>query len=303
MAGPRLRGDKRWLVGGAVEVWMECRIRDLDVYCDVRGEGAPVVMVHGMGVDHRVMTGCMEPVFEARDEAWKRIYFDLPGMGRTQGADWIACSDDMVDLILSLIDQVIPGEPFLIAGESYGGYLVEAIVRQRPEDVDGVLLICPLVEPDDARRDLPESSILRSDGALADALEDGEREMFDLFVVDQTKGNWIRFRDEILAGFEAGDQAFTGKIRTDPEAYALSYALDDPEQPFDKPSLILTGRQDCLVGYRDTLSLLDRYTRGTFAVLDRAGHAMQIEQDRLFDALVHEWLDRVLGDRGAGAVE
>jgi hypothetical protein len=28
-------------------------------------------------------------------------------------------------------------------------------------------------------------------------------------------------------------------------------------------------------------------------VLDRAGHNLQIEQSRLFTALVHEWLDRV----------
>jgi hypothetical protein len=26
-----------------------------------------------------------------------------------------------------------------------------------------------------------------------------------------------------------------------------------------------------------------------------AGHAMQIEQSRLFNALVHEWLERLLG--------
>lgn len=281
---------------------MDFRIRDLDVYCDVRGEEVPVVMVHGMGVDHRVMTGCMEPVFEARGEAWKRIYFDLPGMGRTRGPDWIRCSDDMVDLILQLVDQLIPGERFLIVGESYGGCLARAVVQQRPDDVDGMLLISPLVEPDDARRDLPEGEVLRRDRALEEALEDEEREMFDLFVVDQTKRNWIRFRDEILAGFEAGDQAFTAKIRGDRDAYALSYALDDPGQPFDKPSLIVTGRQDCLVGYRDTWSILESYPRCTFAVLDMAGHAMQIEQDRLFSALVHEWLDRVLVQRdGDGA--
>ena len=32
---------------------MNCKLRDLDVYCEVIGEGLPVVMVHGMGVDHR----------------------------------------------------------------------------------------------------------------------------------------------------------------------------------------------------------------------------------------------------------
>jgi pimeloyl-ACP methyl ester carboxylesterase len=276
---------------------MACRIRDVDVACVVVGEGMPVVTVHGMGVDHRVMSGCLEPVFEARNELWKRIYFDLPGMGRTQGAEWITCSDDMVDLILDLIDQLIPGERFLIAGESYGGYLVQAIVHRRPEDADGLLLICPLVEPDDAKRDLPAEGALHSGEALLDALEEEELEMLDLFVTDQTERNWIRFRDEILAGFEASDQAFTSRIRTDPAAYALSDDLKQLAQPFDKPSLIVTGRQDCLVGYHDTLAILDRYPRSTFVVLDKAGHALQIEQDGLFAALANEWLDRVLAQR------
>jgi pimeloyl-ACP methyl ester carboxylesterase len=43
------------------------------------------LMLHGWSVDHRLMKGCMEPVFKKMDTEWKRIYFDLPGMGRTKG--------------------------------------------------------------------------------------------------------------------------------------------------------------------------------------------------------------------------
>ncbi len=49
-----------------------------------------------MEFDHRLVTGCMEPVLEVQGEAWKRIYFELSGMGNTKGADWIANSDDRV---------------------------------------------------------------------------------------------------------------------------------------------------------------------------------------------------------------
>jgi hypothetical protein len=48
-----------------------------------------------------------------------------------------------------------------------------------------------------------------------------------------------------------------------------------------------------MVGYRDAWTILERYPRATFAVLDRAGHNLAIEQERLFAALVGEWLDRV----------
>lgn len=35
------------------------------------------------------------------------------------------------------------------------------------------------------------------------------------------------------------------------------------------------------------------YPRASFAVLDRAGHSLHLEQRGLFEALVGEWLDRV----------
>jgi pimeloyl-ACP methyl ester carboxylesterase len=56
---------------------------------------------------------------------------------------------------------------------------------------------------------------------------------------------------------------------------------------------MLTARQDHLCGYRDAWELLDTSPRATFAVLDRAGHLVNIEQDVLCHALMREWLDRV----------
>ncbi len=55
----------------------------------------------------------------------------------------------------------------------------------------------------------------------------------------------------------------------------------------------MTGRQDSTVGYSRAWELLEQYPRATFAVLDRAGHALPHEQPELLRALVTEWLDRV----------
>lgn len=48
-----------------------------------------------------------------------------------------------------------------------------------------------------------------------------------------------------------------------------------------------------MCGYRDAWDLLDNYPRATFAVLDRAGHFVDIEQHVLCHALMRDWLDRV----------
>jgi pimeloyl-ACP methyl ester carboxylesterase len=63
--------------------------------------------------------------------------------------------------------------------------------------------------------------------------------------------------------------------------------------PFPSPTLILTGRQDSTAGYRDTWAILENYPRATFAVLDRAGHLVVVDQPELFQSLIREWLNRV----------
>lgn len=63
--------------------------------------------------------------------------------------------------------------------------------------------------------------------------------------------------------------------------------------PFDKPCLIVSGRQDNLVGYRDIWKTIENYPRASFAVLDMAGHALQIEQEEIFNVLVNNWLIRL----------
>jgi pimeloyl-ACP methyl ester carboxylesterase len=69
--------------------------------------------------------------------------------------------------------------------------------------------------------------------------------------------------------------------------------VDTLPTPFGGPTLIVTARQDHLCGYRDAWDLLDNYPRATLAVLDRAGHFVNIEQDALCQLLMGEWLDRV----------
>lgn len=77
--------------------------------------------------------------------------------------------------------------------------------------------------------------------------------------------------------------------------------MDALPEPFGAPTLIVTGRQDSVVGYRDVWGVLENYPRGTFVVLDRSGHLLEVEQEDLFRTLASEWLNRV--EEYAGAVE
>ena len=200
------------------------------------GQGRPVVMLHGFSLDHRVMTGCMEPVFRNR-EGWRRIYPDLPGMGRTRAPEWITSSDHMLDVVMEFIDSVIPGEDFVLAGESYGGYLALGALHRRPDSVGGLLLICPVMVAQHSRRNVPAHVTLVEDEEL---LELVEMELRELLTEYEFPGDDI----PIIMGsaFQAMD------AEGDPEAEAvqpiieLMNAVDDyipaPQRPLDQPFLM-----------------------------------------------------------------
>ena len=61
-----------------------------------------VVLVHGFPVDHRIMTGAFEPVFTGRP-GWRRLYVDLPGMGRTVAPD-VASTDDVFRILRGTVE-------------------------------------------------------------------------------------------------------------------------------------------------------------------------------------------------------
>jgi pimeloyl-ACP methyl ester carboxylesterase len=48
-----------------------------------------------------------------------------------------------------------------------------------------------------------------------------------------------------------------------------------------------------VVGSRDMHLFLENFPRSGFALLDRAGHNLQIEQEKLFHTFLADWLDRV----------
>lgn len=270
---------------------MECKLRDITVHYEAFGEGKPIIALHGWSLDHHHMVSAMEPLFERR-EGWKRIYPDLPGHGRTPAENWITNQDQILQVVLGFIENVVQGERFVVAGTSAGAYLARGVAYHRAATMDGLLLVVPLIVADDAERTLPPQTTLVEDLALVSELEPEEAEVFQMAVV-QSRKLLDRIRAEPPLTGVLGDVEFQESIRQDPERYAISFDMDALPEPFAGPTLIITGRQDASVGYRDAWGIVENYPRGTFVSLDRAGHLLEIEQEDLFEALVSEWLDRV----------
>ena len=73
--------------------------------------------------------------------------------------------------------------------------------------------------------------------------------------------------------------------------------MDALPEPFHRPALIITGRQDFIAGYRDAWNILENYPRASYVVLDQSGHFME-DGAALIHVLMNEWLDRVEENTG-----
>jgi pimeloyl-ACP methyl ester carboxylesterase len=276
---------------------MECTLEKITVHYKTVGKGRPIVILHGSPGDHFHCMRAFEPTFEART-GWQRIYPDLPGQGKTPGMEWISNEDDIHRIVLDFVAAVVPDKTVTMAGYSYGGYHVQAVVHQRPDLVDGACLLSPAtpyLTTEEGQRTLPRHVLFVEDETLYEGLEPDEIEMFKTAAVVQNQAGLFELKDGLRRAFKLADFEFINRIR---QNFAFSFDLSAHPEPFDRPSLIVTGRQDAFAGCRGSWEILDNYTRATFAVLDRAGHNIPFEQPRLWRALVDEWLDRVEENTG-----
>ena len=253
---------------------------------EIVGEGTPVLMLHGFPLDREIMKGCMEPIFDSRD-GYSRIYLDLPGMGKSPSPEGNWTSDDMLGAVIFLIHELLPERRVILVGESYGAYLARGLVNKLFDRIAGICMICPLIIPQDELRDLPQAE---RDPVPYNQLS-SEEERISSFAQTFDKNVGERYRLEVEEALARADEDFVEDLRNN--GYPLGFDPDELEKPFSAPSLFICGRQDRIVGYRDAWAIIDRYPRATFALIDGAGHYLQVEREDAFRSLLHEWLDRL----------
>lgn len=253
---------------------METLVRDVSVHFVEHGAGRPVLVLHGAAVDHREVEACFEPAFGGVD-GHRRIYPDLPGMGRTAATGALAGAEDVLDVLLDFADQVTDGAPYLLVGHSAGGYYAQAMAARRPERVAGLALVCPLLP---GLRDVPEHRVVATSGEIGD-------DVFRGYFVVHTPEMLERYERFVRPAAALADQAALDRIG---ERWDLA-----PGSTYDGPVLLVAGRLDSTVGYAAAVDLVDEYPRASLAVVDDAGHALPHEQPDLLRALVADWLTRV----------
>lgn len=268
---------------------MKCYINDLVIHYQQFGSGKPILCIHGFPEDHRTMTGCIEPILHD-STTYRRIYLDLPGMGKSEAKTWIYNADVMLEVLELFIQKVIGDEAFLLVGLSYGGYLSLGLMLQEKLKIDGVFLVCPCTVSDSSKRILPEKGQVILDKDL-DIKNKENYTGFLEYAVIANETTWRRYQNEILVGLQCADESFLNEYRR------LGYGFTFESQ-FNKimstfPISVITGMQDNCVGFEDSWNVLKHLPQLDFIKVDNAGHNLQIEQENIFNSSFCNWLEKL----------
>lgn len=249
------------------------------------GDGVPVVMIHGYTVDHRVLLP-LEPVFDTRP-GFRRIYLDLPGHGDSPRLSGPHSALSLTEAVVEWVAETVGDESFAVVGQSFGGQVARAVTARFGPQVLGSALLVPVVRWGQDRTLPAETTTERDDAFLASLLPE-ERELFALVATRLRPRGWEQLAQYLLPGWRAHDRGAAAELEA---AFLLPRAPERDVARHQGPHLLVTGRQDALVGWQDQLALLQDYPHMTAAVVDGAGHNPQIETPDVVRDLVGRWLD------------
>lgn len=229
------------------------------------------------------MVAAFEPVLGGR--GLRRIFVDLPGHG--DSAPVGASSDAMLDAVIGFAEEI--GEPVLVAGASYGGYLAIGLARRRPELVRSLLLVASGTRILVADRTVPSDEPDPAEPGWLDGVPADLHAHLDKALGTRTKE--IAERVAGLIGATRADEEYLDRVRS------TAYRLTDEGVPhtYRGPVLMVCGRADRIAGFEDQLAAMTAYPNGTYAALPRAGHYLPYEQPEAFAAVARGWLDVASG--------
>ncbi|MBY4215245.1 alpha/beta hydrolase [Rhodococcus fascians] len=262
----------------------------MTLFTHIQGTGTPVLFLHGFTIDHRMMLP-LDRHFSDRD--WERHYIDLPGSGRSPRLSSMS-SEGVVDAVSNYIDTHFGDQDFALVGVSYGGFIARALHVRYGSRVLGSNLIAPAVRSAGNRTVSPYIGAVERDNFELD-IDESDRVFLDSFKAISplhTYASWSAYHRHVVPGYQVHDREAAQEL-------LLNYNLEPlPEESLTSRlggiNVVITGRQDSVVGWRDQLELLDYYDRQTYVAVDGAGHNVHLDQPLLVGSLIESWLSELL---------
>lgn len=215
------------------------------------------------------------------------MYLDLAGFGKTSALSGVAGLPELANWLVAQVSELVSDRPFALLANSLGGLLARHLRAASPDQVIGLALLAPVIDPDPTRRALPPFAVIERDEQLLASLPRDDRADFTEMTARQSRETWDLFRQFALPGIRAANADAMARLG---QRYFLLAHPEEVAGAFIGPALVVAGRQDHVVGYEDQIDLVRRYyPAATYAALHGAGHNVHLDCPAAVSALLWQW--------------
>jgi 3-oxoadipate enol-lactonase len=248
-----------------------------------RREGSPVLLIQGLGVDHRGW-GLQRGAFGRRHRC---IALDNRGTGHSDTPAGPYDLGRMAEDAIAVLDA--EGiERAHIVGASMGGVIAQIIGVLHPERVRSLTLACTACHHHDWRRELlAEWANVVKERGMSGLLDDAMRWMIGPRL-HRRFGVFVNVLARVLV--QTKPHAFVAQVdaildASDRLRFALSHIT--------APTLVITGSQDTLTPLGDAEELAELIGTSRLYVLRGAAHGLMAEAPNAFNDVVLKFLAEV----------
>ncbi|MDD9857246.1 MAG: alpha/beta fold hydrolase [Gammaproteobacteria bacterium] len=274
---------------------MKLTVNDTTIHCDIRGDGEPLLMMHGgLGLDHAYL----RPFFE-RLGGHRQIYYDHRGSGHSDAPDdWSKVTFDTFTADANALREQLAGGRAAVFGHSYGGFIAQKYALAHGETLRGLVLCATASNLADYPPVMPGSTTPEQQAAFG--------EIFSASMKDDA--SWRRlwatalpmyFHDgenkTTAAAMKAMEAATTFRAAAWNHSFGLlaEYSVKDRLGEIRAPALILAGRHDFVLPPAYAEDLHRALPNSELVMFENSGHFPFIEEpDKFIDALGN-WLSKL----------
>jgi pimeloyl-ACP methyl ester carboxylesterase len=241
-------------------------VGDVELYYEVRGEGAPLLLIMGFGAS----SAAWQPAFLAElARAFRVVAFDNRGTGRSDKPDGPVSIAQLADDATGLLGALGIARAHVM-GVSLGGYVAQELALRRPEAVERLVLGCTHCGPP-VRIPVPRELLasLMDPAAGADPRE-AVRRVWPAWYPAEFVATNRDFLEVQLDRMLAHPTPLATRQR---QLEAISaWSSHERLHRLAVPTLVITGDRDALVNPENARILHERIAGSRRHVIAGAGH-------------------------------
>lgn len=252
------------------------REQAVDLQYVERGQGCPLILLHGFPFDHTIW----DEVASALEPFARVVQPDLRGFGASPSPDGVSSVRLMAEDVAALMDR-LEIRKAILAGHSMGGYVSLAFSQAYPDRLAGLALVASMAAADtperrQARLRLAESVKRRGVNAVIKAHL--ERYSPDPQVREKT-------REVMLHAQRKGVVAALKGLAERPDFTGILGHLK-------VPCVVVAGEADTIVTSDIAREMVQMLSRGWLVEIPGGGHMPMFEGPQLVTAALKELIER-----------